>query len=133
MRTLDYFTRKDGSDELACRCGNTDCDLTVRASSRYKANKLRELYGKPLYLFGARCDRHPEYSGPRSSHGDRSGQDGVKPCAFDVDTEKHSKDDTKAIIFIAQIVGFNRYGLSNTGQCHFDDDETKKDTYWVYS
>ena len=129
----DYFTRADGTDELACTCGDSDCTLTMRESSRDKLNGLRVAFGKPLNVFGARCPNHPYYSGPGSSHDDRTAIGGVEACAFDIDNSKHSKQEVKYIVFLGQRVGFNRYGIGNTGKAHMDDDESKVDTFWVYT
>lgn len=126
----DYFTRADGSDELACTCGSPDCDLTVRDSTRYKANMLRDLFGKPIKASGARCPRNNSYSGSGSSHGDREDIGGVAPCALDI--LNSSKDERKEILELGITLGFFRYGLGEH-QLHLDDDDSKRPTYWIYS
>ncbi len=48
----EYFSDK----ELNCRCG---CGLTIGPQMRELLNKLREEYGKPIYVIsGARCEGH---------------------------------------------------------------------------
>ena len=125
----DYFTRDDGSDELACRCKDVDCTLTVRPSTRAKCNKMREILGRPLYMFGARCPKHIEYSGSGSSHDDRLDMGGTEACAVDpvVRGDKELRDVLKAGIE----AGFTRWGIGKN-QLHLDDDETKSQTMWFY-
>jgi len=125
----DYFLT-NGIDELACKCGNKDCTLTIRPSTRKKLLAVRYIVGFPMHVSGARCNRHPEYSSVTSSHGDCRKTGGTLPCAIDILNK--GKSQKKKILEAAIEAGFFRYGLGEN-QLHIDDDETKNKTYWIYS
>ena len=131
----DYYSDK----EKNCPCG---CGATVNKVTLMKFNKLRKLFGKPVYMEQmATC---LEYSvnnvgrKPTSSHidkGDGGHAGDIESKTFD------SKEDYFKFLSIAVKVGFTGFGqgakwvgAGNDTRLHIDDSRNSAGDFrsWVY-
>jgi uncharacterized protein YcbK (DUF882 family) len=121
--TKEMFTRKDGSDELECKCG---CKMTVKSDFRERLNEARELAGVPFTInSGARCLAHNRKIGSKdtSSH--------VSGLAADI-----AYSDAlylTRIIHALSRVGFTRFGVNESKKfIHVDLDNKKPNSIFGY-
>ena len=120
----EYFTRKDGSDELECRCGK--CKETVKGHFREMLNEARAIAGVPFKITsGMRCLEHNRKIGSRdtSSH--------IKGIAADI----YYTDDLHLtrIVHALSRVGFTRIGTNEEKRfIHVDFDDAKSDAVFGY-
>ena len=123
MITKEYFTRVDGSDELACRCG---CGSSVHGEFRETLNDARAIAGVPFKITsGMRCLEHNTKIGSKetSSH--------VKGIAADIAyaDELH----LTRIVHALSRVGFTRIGVNKQKKfIHVDFDGTKPNVVFGY-
>lgn len=120
----EYFTLKDGSDELECRCGK--CNGSVDGEFREKLNSARWLSNTPYIITsGYRCKTHNKNVGGSvtSSH--------MKAVAADIAFE-----DILQMVKITHglsVAGFTRIGVNMEKQfIHVDSSKTKPDSIWTY-
>jgi len=131
----DYYSDK----EKNCPCG---CGATMNTGTLLKFNKMRELFGKPIYLEqGATClDYSVNHVGrkPTSTHvdhGDGGHAGDVKSKTFE------SKEDYFKLLSLAVQVGFTGFGqgakwigAGSDVRLHLDDKRSSNGDFrsWTY-
>lgn len=119
----EYFTRADGSDELACRCG---CGMTVNDGFRRLLNLARQTAKTPFKInSGARCIKH-------NSQYDKDGTSShVKGIAADIAYD--SELNLVKIIHALTLTGVTRIGVNEKKKfVHIDVDFEKPSLIFSY-
>jgi uncharacterized protein YcbK (DUF882 family) len=125
MGNYEYFTEI----ELMCRCGCGKASMHPEFMARLL--KLREEYGKPMYLSSAyRCPIH-------NSRVSKTGMTGPHTTGRAVDVLVFAQD-THKLVTIALNLGFTGVGVSQRGSyqqrfIHLDDlVSDKRPNIWSY-
>jgi len=119
----EMFTRKDGTDELECKCG---CKMTVKGDFREKLNEARELARVPFTInSGARCLAHNRKIGSNDTSTHTKGR------AADI-----AYTDIIHLVKIIQgltMAGIKRIGINEAKKfVHADDDKDKAPAVFGY-
>lgn len=131
---MKYFTE----EEINCPCG---CGATLSEETKEKLDKLRELYGKPIYVEqSATCEKYSVVQVGRkktSTHID-NGSGGL---AVDIKKKTFgSKRDYMKFVALAEQVGFTGFGQGigwydihkEDKRLHLDLRDTSDIVTWVY-